>query len=683
MYYDNNGGPFIMKKRVLCFILALVMVIPFVLASCDQKSEEDKMKEIILGTDGEETERAYTLSLWIPTNKITIKGKTADLGELSQKDKKTLELEHPDVFAFLSRIEAVEDALNKILISRNFYTHIDIVPVYDEYYEEAVKQRFSAMDAVSNPGDMNQRGDADEYQNEVVEEAVGDSTLYKLLYRPVDNNQLDLFLIRSYADYVSYIESNYLVPLDKPLQGTGDPIPPTPYLTATGAYTSIAKLIRTIYSSQMKYGENGYTYALPNNHLYADEYQYMLVNKALFNDFQSESSIDNVKTLADLQAFIEYVGALNDENNVGLVANYNDAHGFLYVDNDLLIGGTQGSDSLGSVYDDDNYNAFVSLYKELNDKGLVANELPEGKTAAVQIVYGNPNDVAKYEDDYILIKSAMPVVDTDDMFASMFAISTFSLDFDRSMKILNLLMSDTEIRTLIQYGIENEDYTIVTELDENKKEIEKISLKDSAYNNAFEVMYTGNSYYTYPANNSQLNDWDYEKKANLDAVISSYIKFDYYLENGNLTDEEKAFLVQTNEAIVDLTARVGSSVKDMTADEYKAFLEVYKTDIISKLNLQSTYAAQIDSKKAEIVDNNKKIDELDADAEDYENKLAELNAKATGLNGELEALEKQYDEITAEIDLLKEKSAIAFELKSSNDYQTTIEIYQKVLSFCK
>ncbi len=737
-----------MKKRVLCIILALVMVLPLVLASCNEKSEEDKMKDIILGTDGEETERAYTLSLWIPTNKITIKGKTADLGELSQKERKALELEYPDVYEFLLRVDAVEDAINKILVSRNFYTHIDIVPVYDEYYEEAVKDRFASMSAESKPGDMNQRGDSDEYTNEVTEEAVGDSKLYKLLYRPVDSKQLDLFLIRSYADYVSYIDSNYLLPLDKTVQDKDDPIPTTNYLTSTGSYTGITKLIRTIYLSQMKYGANKYTYALPNNHLYADQYQYILVNKELFGEYSANNEQNEIKTIADLQGFIEYVGALNNENTVGLVANYNDAHGFVYVDNELLIGGTQGSTNLGSAYDDENYNAFVSLYKELSDKGFVSNELADGKTAGVQIVYGTSKDVASYEDDYMLIKSAMPVVNTEDVFASMFAISTFSVDFDRSMKILNLLLSDSEIRTLIQYGIENEDYTIKVEVDEDKKEIEKISINDTAYKDAFQVMYTGNSYYTYPSDNTEIDDWDYEKQVNLDAVISSYFKFDYYLQNGDLTAEERAFLLQTKAEVTELLQRVDKAVEGMTAEEFASFLEVYKTDIFAKLNVQSSYADQIASKNDAIAENNEKIankqaeinaeyekmaeagtkdtyeslkaeitvtkaeiTELSTDYETNKDKIAELqatlttlntqfeeigsvvitlekelddlNTNAEKLNGELVSLQELYDNSTNEINGLKAKSEIAFELKTSETYFDIIEIYQKVLTFCK
>ena len=192
-----------MKKRFLCLILALVMVIPFVLASCGE-SEDDKMKEIILGGDGAEIDRALTLSIWLPTDAITIKGQTADLGQMTQQNKLELQKNYPDVYDFLKRVDAVEDAINKILISRNYYTNIDIVPVNNEYYEEALAERFAKMDEATNPFDMNAKGDSSAYQNEVVEEYIGNKKLYNLLYRPVDENQLDIFLIRDYGEYSGY-----------------------------------------------------------------------------------------------------------------------------------------------------------------------------------------------------------------------------------------------------------------------------------------------------------------------------------------------------------------------------------------------------------------------------------------------------------------------------------------------
>ena len=148
-----------MKKRLLCIIVAMLMILPLVLVSCGSTDEKDKMKDIILGTDSSNPiDKAYTLSLWIPTDSITIKGQTADLSELTQSQKDQLLKSHPEVYEFLKRVDDVEDAINEILIGRSFYTKIDIVPVNNEYYEQAIADRFAAMDENVNPGYMNTLG---------------------------------------------------------------------------------------------------------------------------------------------------------------------------------------------------------------------------------------------------------------------------------------------------------------------------------------------------------------------------------------------------------------------------------------------------------------------------------------------------------------------------------------------
>ena len=75
-----------MKKRLLCIIMLTVMIVPLVLTACGQE-EEDKMKDIILGGGDNEIDRALTLSIWLPTDAITIEGQTADLSELTQQEK--------------------------------------------------------------------------------------------------------------------------------------------------------------------------------------------------------------------------------------------------------------------------------------------------------------------------------------------------------------------------------------------------------------------------------------------------------------------------------------------------------------------------------------------------------------------------------------------------------------------
>ena len=561
-----------MKKRLLCLILALVMVIPFVLASCGE-SEDDKMKEIILGGDGAEIDRALTLSIWLPTDAITIKGQTADLGQMSQQNKIELQKNYPDVYDFLKRVDAVEDAINKILISRNYYTNIDIVPVNNEYYEEALAERFAKMDEKTNPFDMNAKGDSDAYQNEVVEEYIGNKKLYNLLYRPVDENQLDIFLIRDYGEYsgyelyMSYIEKDYLLPLNKISDGNGttDIFPKTNYLTASGSYASINKLIRNEIMSAMKV--NDYIYALPNNHLYTEQ-EYFAVNKAVFAKLANEYK---VKDLTDFDSIVAYLNSVSALNDASVVPMYNDGAipAFGLVDLDNL---TYGDSALNEIFSNEEFVNFVSAYKEAQENGLIVDALGDGQKAAVELFLGqNVEEINAKAEDYYLIPVGAHDISSSELYSSMFAISTFTLDYDRAMKILNLLVSDSEIVTLLQYGIENEDYSITTEK-VNGKDVETLNLnKDTAYN--MNNLYTGSSYYTYPHNGAKIDEWDDVKNANLNIDVTKYVNVEYFLGKATLTDEEKALLDKKEELLLVASAAL-EALDAMSYESFNTLIEL-------------------------------------------------------------------------------------------------------------
>ncbi len=650
-----------MKKRLLCFVITVIMILPLVLVSCGKTDEKDKMKDIILGTDSTTPiDRAYTLSLWIPTDAITVKGMTAGLSELTQQQKQSL---NPDVYEFLKRVEDVEEAINEILIGKGFYTKIDIVPVNNEYYEETLAARFAAMDEKTNPGDMNDNGKDVAYENEIAEEVVGNKVIYDLLYRPVDKNQLDIFLIRDYANYsgyeqyLSYVKSGYLVPLNDPQNGN--------YITTTGTYASITKLIRAQFLEQYKI--DGKFYALPNNHLYADQYQYIFVNKEILGA-NSEFSIENMTSFDSCLDFINAVGDKNQENVVPLVGKFDDVAGMFYVDRELGLNGTVDVDEdnqvkldIESIFDSEEFNSFVRNFKELQDKNFVKTSLSENEVAAVQIFNGTAMEAQKYADDYYLIKTAVPVADTEDIFASMFAISTFSLSYDRSMKILNLLQSDQQIRTLLQYGINGEDYTIVSEFVDGQ-EIEKIKVKeDSLYK--MNSLYTGNQYYTYPGNNTQIDDWDYVKDTNLDVKVNPFIKFDYYLEKGNLTKAEKAFLDKVKAKYVDLFKQAFIDIDGMSLEEYNDFINAYTADF-DALNNELNENRE---KLKELLNIDSKIAEINAKIEKELEKLAEIGQK-----DKFEETYSNYVDASAEYKKYQEEMA-------SPDFEFSTDFYDKYL----
>ena len=581
-----------MKKRILCLVMIFVMILPFVLASCGQ-GEEDKMKEIILGGEDEKIDRAMTLSIWLPTDAIDFEGLTEDLGSLDQEKKLKLSKEHPDVYEFLKRVDEVEDEINKILIGRNYYTNIDIVPVANDYYEKELQNRFEKMDAESDPFAMNNRGDSNEYANAVDKVTVGSNTLYNLLYRPVDDNQLDLFVIRDYNEYSGYemyrdyIDKGYLLPLNKTTEADstkGDNYPKTGYISATGPYASINKLIREEFMEQMKVGE--LIYALPNNHLYSSQ-KFFAIDKNIFSQYKESFNINKFVNYEQCFEYIQAVAAANKEGIIPLLSE-GDIPAFDLVDLDNL---TYGDVAANEILKDESFIQFVSQYKLLQENGSIKDQLAEGQVAAVKVFEGTTvekiNEMSK---DYYLIPIDKHSVSSSEMYSSMFAISTFTLDYERSMKILNLLLSDTKIVTLLQYGIENEDYSVSTILRDGK-ETEVLSLDmDSAY--SMNHLYTGSNYYTYPHEGAALNDWDGVKSANVMADVSKYANIEYYLSKAELSEDD-LFTLEKREEMRELAIQAFADISAMSSAEFDAFIE----EINKENNAISSYETLSESLK--------------------------------------------------------------------------------------
>ncbi len=630
-----------MKKRLLCIFVVMLMVLPMIFTSCSELTEEEIIQNIL---GGEDAVTALTLSVWVPTESETDSFTKAD------KD------DDNGLTDFQERLLAVEDAINAILIKRQFSTKIKLIAVKDSEYEAKIAQRFESM------GDTrgNAKAQGDKYVNTVEKyyPNPADKTTYnyEIKYPAVLDNQLDIFLVRSIDDLISHVENNNLQELDK-------------YVSATGStYSNINKLIRANILSQMKF--NGKTYAIPNNHLYAENYQYLLIDKTVF-DSQDDYKIDDIKDIFSCAEYLNAVGEAGDSGIVPLVATLSDAPGIVWLDKEMNMGTSLTSGDLSNIYDSEEYNKFVSFYKELSDKGYAKAELQEGQTSAVKFFYGTSDEAKALEDDYYIVKSTAPISNAEDVFASMFGISKYSINPDRAMKVLYLLYFDSEVRTLLQYGIEGVDYT--TEFDDDR--VERLKLKDTAYK--MNILYTGNEFYTYPGEGYAIDEWDDVKATNLDMVVNPFVRFEYYVNSSKVSSANKALIKEYKEALTALMAETSTSVEAMSSDEYKAFLEVYKTDIDSIVSKISTLEKNIQGLVTKIEELEAKIsEETDAD------KKASLEKTLESKKAEMQKQEEALSAENAKIDDLKNKSIVGFNLNQSENYKKLLKIYNDVYALC-
>ena len=525
-----------MNKRIICIILAMLLLIPFVLTSCSQELTDDEIIDKIINSGS----TALTLSIWVPTE--------ANVDDQNFKD----------------RVDAVEDAINAILRDKNYSTMIEIHAISkDKYVEELNKKLDSAEQSVSKDfGGVLPSAYSQGYVNKAKKVPIGNSYMYELDYPAIISSQLDIFYIGGYSNYLSYVNS-------------GDAIKLNDYINSGNKYGDINKMISPKILEQLSIG--GGKYAIPNNHLYTKDttYQYVLIDTELLNAYKEQNNLDEsfkLDSILDCEDFINFVGE-NYEDVIPFVGSIDDAPGILNFDDSSLIAGSVANGKPSSVFEIQSYNDYVSMLKRLDSSYVANGEIADDAKVAVSFFYGTNEELASLDGDYTVIKSETPVADKESIYESMFAISKYSIDYDRAMKILYMLQSNEEIVTLLQYGIEGVDYEIVT--DKKTGEQSVVRNENSAYDMTCAIL--GNSYYTYKLGEAPSYKWEDVKEINYDITVDPYMNF---LDNYNeyATDDEKEELAALQAELSQYYASILSQVENMTAEEYAEFIELYLVD---------------------------------------------------------------------------------------------------------
>lgn len=665
-----------MKLRLVSLLLVLLMVCALMLTACgNEKTEDEIRKENVLKGQ----EQAYTLSLWIPTNSD------------ANSD------------AFKARLAAVEEAINDIIASDN--TKIKIFAVSDAEYDAKLNEKFTQVKG-ENLGKPSEIGAL--YVN-TAEKNYPDPTntedyFYQLQYPELLANQIDICLIRDYNTYSSLVSAGALHSINT-------------YVTNESAsYPRFKKMIRSEFISPLVIESN--LYAVPNNRSYAtDEYQYILINKELAESAQVAVETDSIKSVLDCEEIINKIGDLNLSGVVPFVGTEKDLSGFTYWSNDgqSLVASTKDNLSPDSIFNNSTYVSYTKLYKELAEKNYAKADLAENETAGVFVYNGTMAGAEKYAKDYYLVKTGVPVIDEDALYGSMFAISEYSINFDRAMSFIYLLNTNAQIRTLLQYGIKDVDYVLDYSEDEEDPKIQLI--KDENGNIAYDmdVKFTGNGYITYREDGTVIDDWDYIKLVNHDAVVSSYL---HLLSNYKKSNDTAKFC-KTCHAVLDartskveggktlcktcstesvllktvveeittelatISAEIISDINDMTLAEFEEFLNAYEVakdkaniekELASKAEEYETLKPDEQAKKDKIEENNAFI-ETNKESED-ETIVEQVKAcedENKTLTAELEKIEK-YDELLAK-KAVYTGNATLVKLLDSSVYYDAISAY--------
>lgn len=113
-----------------------------------------------------------------------------------------------------------------------------------------------------------------------------------------------------------------------------------------------------------------------------------------------------------------------------------------------------------------------------------------------------------------------PVIYTSSAAGSMLAISSYSKNPERSMMFLNLLNTDTYLRNLIQYGIEDVHYKKLED-----PYIEDLPAMQESY--AMPGFALGNMFLTYLHDGEPKDKWDAFEKFNSSAIVAPTFGFNF------------------------------------------------------------------------------------------------------------------------------------------------------------
>ncbi len=503
-----------MNKRLISLLLCLVTVLSLLLTGCAE-STDDEISDAITEA---ESQGATTMTMWVVSEKAVSEETCAEI---------------------TAAVNTLTQTNHKVKLVIKYFTG-------EEYYEELSKT-INAYTNTYTPANSTSKEDVN----------VDGDGLYHEIYPALQENQVDIVyigdlhnangeLIMSGADmYEDMISKGWLAALDQNLD--------------TGSAAKIREYVSPVLLNAAKHG--GSIYAVPNNNTIG-EYTYMLLNKELMdrysiNGYFNKGMIDGFYNRYVYQ-FLNMVLADSKNNGkvlpvdatyeecLALLANYwsVDPEEFTVDTSELSLFGTLAKDieslSRGETTLDANNlfaNAdFVSAYLQLNKYRLeeetffrtVGNTNIDYENTAVKFHKGNLGDLTMqngvpyyYEDGecYYAIPVAYPTVSEEDVYGNMFGVCSYnSADtISRCMDIITDLNTDSELRNLLQYGVEEEHYNIVDD---------KIVRTEKGKEYAMDLYATGNAFVAYPEAWMNENIWENGKLQNRDALIAPMMGFD-------------------------------------------------------------------------------------------------------------------------------------------------------------
>ena len=584
-----------MMKKIICLVLGLLMMVS-ILTSCS--SDGDVIDDI----NNKASRLTTTLNLWVITESevvasvsdLAIKGldPAKDEDELSDEEKAQLSALSGEQKETLTQLLQIRQAINKIT-KQKLKTQINVKYVTEAEYYTKVEKAFvdheaaieAAKEAARAEREAIKRGEIVATEEEEVttdETVINEYGIPELKYPTADDYQVDILFIGNYDKYREYVDKEWLVSLNDKLENSA---------------MQISYFVNQIFLESSTY--SSLKYAVPNNHTVGD-YTYLCINtdemEALgftADKFDSLSIYDEsfyqflklVKTKCDsTETAAEKIYPIYSESgtlDLSLVHYWNfdldsdQGYSVLNQNKFSIFGGifsNVADSTTGALTDRGDQVTFSNLLKSDSGSGYsdylenyLARRLEYEKdgyittdanaTAMTCVVKGGWELKAEYEakgyDVYIMEN---PRATDSDVYSSMFALGAYTSDENRAMEIITYLNTNSELRNLLQYGVENVNYTLSSVTQKNEEGIDEsyyyaVETENNTYK--MDINKTGNVFLAYPSCAEDVFEWEYGKQQNLDATTYPTLGLYFNLTEYQLDEKSVRIMNAVSERLYD------------------------------------------------------------------------------------------------------------------------------------
>ncbi len=525
-----------MTKRLISLMLGVLML-AFVFVSC--------------GNDGNAIDNAVndasrytsTINMWVITESALVERASELLLKGNDPDKYPEEVykQNDEQKAFLATLAAenvnlekawrqLDDICDQIntLTKKRFKTQVNIKYFTEETYYTKLEGAFRDMAAVKEESSKTNKPIFPEVAED--ETVTNEHGVPELKYPVALDAQVDIVYVSGAQNYFKYVNNGWLSEIKE------DDIP-------NSAPQLVYHLTSALLSAP-KY--NGTTYAIPNNNPLG-EYTYLAVDTELVNKYYIDiNEMGNSLYSDETQRFLNYV---YNEGTEGLYPIYSETgkvdfemlHYWSFDENYVQSPSTFSL--FGGFYNTSTSPADTVVYRNLFTQ-LSYTEALRAKTyyentanyitqdasakAAVRVVKGTVADKAELESmGYTVLTTSAPRISDEDVYGSMFAIGAVTRDKNRNLEIIAMLNTEPEIRNLLQYGIQDANYTLKSVKDAEGREIGVYAEMKAENLYEMDLAKTGNMFVAYP--NAETSDlangkygvdaWANAKKQNLEATL--------------------------------------------------------------------------------------------------------------------------------------------------------------------